>query len=107
MRVIIREAAYADLDRIYSWIAKDNPHAAQSVVDRILDSAELLGRNPYIGHVGRAPNTYEWVARNTPYIVVYTVDEAEDFLVVIAVFTARKIDRPTRYDLSPPISPCE
>jgi plasmid stabilization system protein ParE len=28
MRVIIREAAYDDLDRIYAWIAKDRPRSA-------------------------------------------------------------------------------
>ena len=86
MRVIIREAAYFHLDRIYAWIARDNPRAAQSVIDRILDSTELLGRNPYVGHVGRAPDTYEWAVRGTPYIVVYTVDPDENLLVVIAVF---------------------
>jgi len=86
VRVIFREAAYADLDRIYSWIAKDNPRAAASVIDRILDSTELLGRNPHIGHAGRAPGTYEWVVRNTPYIVVYAIDETDDLLMVIAVF---------------------
>jgi len=86
MRVIIREAAYADLDRIHAWIANDNPRAAHAVIERILDSTELLGRNPYIGHAGRAHGTYEWVVRNTPYIVVYTVDPNENLLVVVAVF---------------------
>jgi toxin ParE1/3/4 len=57
MRVIIREAAYHDLDRIYAWIARDRPRAADSVVDRILESVERLGHLPYIGHVGRAPGT--------------------------------------------------
>lgn len=46
MRVIIREAAYDDLDRIYSWIAKDRPRAADSTIDRILESAVQLGRFP-------------------------------------------------------------
>jgi plasmid stabilization system protein ParE len=50
MRVIIREAAYDDLDRIHSWIAKDRPQAADSVIDRILESAERLGQLPYLGH---------------------------------------------------------
>jgi toxin ParE1/3/4 len=59
MRAIIREAAYDDLDRIYAWIAKDRPHSADSVIDRILESAERLGRFPCMGHVGRAPDTYE------------------------------------------------
>lgn len=52
MKVIIREAAYGDLDRIYAWIAKDRPRSANAVVDRILDSAARLGRFPRLGHVG-------------------------------------------------------
>ena len=43
MKVIVREAAAADLDRIHAWIAKDNPRAAYSVIERILDAAERLG----------------------------------------------------------------
>ena len=65
MKVVIRESAYADLDRIYAWIANDNPRAAVSVIDRILDSTELLGRNPHIGH---------------------TIDTSADLLMVVAVF---------------------
>ena len=32
MKVIIRESAEDDLDRIFSWIAKDNPTAAAEMV---------------------------------------------------------------------------
>jgi plasmid stabilization system protein ParE len=38
MKVIIREAAYDDLDRIHEWIAKDRPRSADTVIDRILES---------------------------------------------------------------------
>jgi plasmid stabilization system protein ParE len=38
MKVIIRDAAFADLQGISAWIAKDNPRAARSVVERILDA---------------------------------------------------------------------
>jgi plasmid stabilization system protein ParE len=34
MKAIIREAAYADLERIFGWIANDRPHAAQGVPER-------------------------------------------------------------------------
>ena len=51
MRVIIRESAYDDLDRIHAWIAKDRPRSADSVIDRILESTERLGRFSYIGRV--------------------------------------------------------
>jgi toxin ParE1/3/4 len=86
MRVIIREAAFDDLDRIHSWIAKDRPRAADSVIDLILESTERLGYLPYMGHVGRAPGTYEWVVTGLPYIVVYKIDSDHDEVQITAVF---------------------
>jgi toxin ParE1/3/4 len=76
MRVIIREAAFDDLDRIHSWIAKDRPRAADSVIDLILESTERL----------RAPGTYEWVVTGLPYIVVYKIDSDHDEVQITAVF---------------------
>jgi toxin ParE1/3/4 len=86
MRVVISEAAYGDLDRIHAWIAKDRPRVADSVIDRILESAESLGHLPYMGHVGRAPGTYEWVVTGLPYIVVYKIDRDNNEVHVTAVF---------------------
>jgi addiction module RelE/StbE family toxin len=86
MKVIIREAAYDDLDRISVWIAKDRPRSADSVIDRILESAERLGHFPYMGHVGRVPGTYEWVVPGLPYIIVYTINTNDDEVTVVAVF---------------------
>lgn len=86
MRVIIREAAYDDLDRIYAWIEKDRPRSADAVIDRILESADRLGRFPYMGHAGIVPGTYEWVVRGSPYILVYEVHASDDLVAVTAVF---------------------
>jgi addiction module RelE/StbE family toxin len=86
MRVIIREAAYDDLNRIYAWIAKDRPRSADAVIDRILESAERLGRLPYIGHAGRAAGTHEWVIPGLPYILVYEIREHEQVVIINAVF---------------------
>jgi len=86
MRVIIREAAYDDLDRIYAWIAKDRPRSADAVIDRILESADRLGHFPYMGHIGKAAGTYEWVVPGLPYILVYEVRSADDLIAVAAVF---------------------
>jgi len=46
MRVIIREAAYDDLDRIYVWIAKDRPQTADSIIDQILKARNGSGIFP-------------------------------------------------------------
>ncbi|MFL5039394.1 MAG: type II toxin-antitoxin system RelE/ParE family toxin, partial [Xanthobacteraceae bacterium] len=77
MRVLIREVAYHDLDRIYAWIAKDRPRSADTVLERILESVERLGQLPYMGHTGRGPGTYEWVIPGLPYILVYEIREEE------------------------------
>ena len=46
MKVNVREAAEDDLDRIFSWIAKDRPRAAANMVVRIRDRIRLLELNP-------------------------------------------------------------
>ena len=86
MRVIIRESAYDDLERIHAWIEKDRPRAADSVIDCILENTEQLDRFPYIGRIGRAPGTYELVVPGLPYIVVYQVNADDDVVIVIGVF---------------------
>ena len=86
MRIIIRETAYDDLERIYAWIARERPRSADAVIGRILESADRLGRFPYIGHTGRAPGTYEWVIPGLPYILVYEIREDEELVIVAAVF---------------------
>jgi toxin ParE1/3/4 len=37
-------------------------------------------------HVGRAPDTYEWVVPGLPYIIVYQVRDNEELVSVDAVF---------------------
>ena len=86
MKVILREAAHGDLDRIFDWIAKDRPRSAHAVIERILESAERLGRFPHLGHVGRAPDTFEWIVPRLPYIVVYRVNADNDVIDVVSVF---------------------
>jgi toxin ParE1/3/4 len=86
MRVIVREAAYHDLERIHAWIAKDQPRAADTVIERILQGAGRLELFPYMGHVGSVPGTYEWVVPGSPYILVYEVHAADGLVAVTAVF---------------------
>ena len=90
MKVLLREVAYRDLDEIRAWIAKDNPPAADRVIDRIISSTELLGHFPYIGRTGEAFGTREWVVSGTPYIIVYMVDDKADELTVIGIFHGRR-----------------
>lgn len=46
MKVVITEAAYADLLQIGRWIKKDNPVRAETFVAELFDCCERLGAMP-------------------------------------------------------------
>lgn len=86
MKIRYRRRAQLDIENIYEYIDKQNPRAATEVVARIRSAVDRLGTLPYLGHVGRARRTYEWVVVGLPYIIIYEVDEAADEVAIIAVF---------------------
>ncbi|OGG80248.1 hypothetical protein A3A39_03695 [Candidatus Kaiserbacteria bacterium RIFCSPLOWO2_01_FULL_54_13] len=90
MRVILREAAYADLEHIFAWIAKDNPTAASRVITEIFESIERLEIVPEIGRRGKVRNTREWIVRGLPYIVVYTIDAEKHLVIILGVVHAAR-----------------
>jgi toxin ParE1/3/4 len=85
-RLIIREAAYADLERIHATIAADRPGVADSTISRILDAFERLTTFPSMGRKGTVPETREWVINGTPYVVVYRPEPSMGLLTIVAVF---------------------
>jgi len=48
-RFAVGERAIADMDEIWSYIARDNPEAAQRQTRRFFDRFEQLARQPDIG----------------------------------------------------------
>ena len=86
MKLVFDDQAIADLEDIFSWIAQDSPAAAKSVTDRLFSSIELLGPFLRLGHIGRDPETFEWVVPRLPYVVVYEIDLQLDQVVITAVF---------------------
>jgi plasmid stabilization system protein ParE len=39
-----------------------------------------------MGHIGRDPDTFEWVVPRLPYVVVYEVEWEQERVIVTAVF---------------------
>jgi toxin ParE1/3/4 len=58
--------ALADLEAIADFIGRDNPHAAQRVIVRIVGAVETLGEHPHLGRPGRIAGTRELVVADTP-----------------------------------------
>jgi toxin ParE1/3/4 len=85
MRVVVRAAAERDLDRIYEWIAKDNPRAALGVIERIVGRITLLELDA-LAHMGR-PGVLEGTREliEFPYVIVYQVFEEHREIAVLAI----------------------
>jgi toxin ParE1/3/4 len=69
--------ALANLDRVYEYIAQENPKAARFVFTRIQATTQKLKRFPNAGRVGQVAGTRELVVPNLPYVIVYRVTETE------------------------------
>ena len=89
MKVDWTPIAISHLQSTYEYIASDNPSAADKVLAKILNAAEMLERYPNMGRSGRVHGTRELVIANTPYVLPYRVDKTR--VQVLAVFhTSRK-----------------
>ena len=67
--------ACANLESIRTYIAEHNPDAATRVGMAIFDAAKKLERFPAIGRPGRAPGTRELPVLDTPYLIIYMLDD--------------------------------
>jgi plasmid stabilization system protein ParE len=75
--------AEEDLTEIISFIAAENPIAANSIADKIEKNIELLSENPMIGRIPRDEDIknlrYRYIIVQN-YIVFYTFEERTIFI---------------------------
>ena len=85
MKVVVREKAEEDLDRIFAWIAKDNPRAAADMVSRIRDHINLLELDnvAHMGRPGLVNGTRELIEYH--YIIIYSVDDRRREIDVLSI----------------------
>ena len=75
-RLLVREKAWADLEELGAFIAKDNPTAAVEVVRAIRISFEQLARMPQLGRIVKKIKTSKelrmWLSPAFPnYLIFY------------------------------------
>ena len=88
MTVVWSPQAVEHLTHLRSYIARDNPKAANRVATALLNAVELLAELPNLGRPGRVAGTREMVVPGTPYVIPYRI--RGDRLEVIAVFHGRQ-----------------
>jgi toxin ParE1/3/4 len=73
MRVRLTKAALADLEEIYSYIARDNPVAAAAVLGRVEQLMARLADFPAIGHPSERSGFRVLPLVRYPYLIFYEV----------------------------------
>jgi toxin ParE1/3/4 len=74
-------AAAADLQNIYDYLKKHEPHLARPTVVEIRKSIRSLKQFPHRGRIGCEEGTRELLQRRLPHIIAYRVkDDAIDVL---------------------------
>jgi toxin ParE1/3/4 len=98
MRVTFDPIARDELNRIFAWIAKDNPRAAYQLIARIEVKVMRLA-TPELTHMGR-PGLVEGTREllEWPYIIVYKVYDGRNEIVILRSCMGRKIGKPAKRD---------
>ena len=94
MRVRFTRPALRDLEKIASFISKNNPQAASNIVTRLTKLAWSLSDNPEEGMKADKPDTYVLIVSNIHYLIFYNI-ESDQINIVHFRHTARL--RPARW----------
>lgn len=70
-RIELTQAALADFDDIYDYIARDNPRAAAQVLHSLDESIQLLSDQPKLGKVFRHRRLRLRLLTHDDYLVFY------------------------------------
>ncbi|MDL2314137.1 type II toxin-antitoxin system RelE/ParE family toxin [Desulfovibrio sp. OttesenSCG-928-C14] len=84
MRIRWLRAANRNLDAAASYVAKEDPEAAQEMYAHIRRRVAELAKSPELGRPGRVFGTRELVIERYPYIIPYRIRGRE--LQIIRVF---------------------
>lgn len=90
-------AAYADLEGIWSYIARDSAVYASGMIKRIVDAPKSLPRFPQLGRVvpeWESPQIRELIVGN--YRLIYKI-EVERIIVLAVIHGARLMPEEVRW----------
>ena len=88
MTIVWSPRAIEHLIHLRSYIARDNPNAANRIAATLLHAVERLAELPSLGRPGRVAGARELVVPGTPYVIPYKL--RGDRLEIIAVFDGRQ-----------------
>jgi len=90
MKIRWLRKALENIEQEAAYISRENPAAANKVVQHIYNSVALLADNPTLGHPGRIPDTRELIVPDTRYIIPYRVCPRLKQVEILRVFNASR-----------------
>lgn len=88
MKIVWTEPARQDLREIFTYIAEENPRAAQALLAEIKERVGVLADQPQLGRAGRVEGTRELVLAGLSYIFPYRLKGQQ--IQILAVFHAAR-----------------
>jgi toxin ParE1/3/4 len=85
MKLRFTPRAAQDLAGIADYIGERNPAAARYVRTAILHSLQNLVWFPQVGRAQAVKGVRKLVTRKYPYLIYYTIDEAAQEIVILAI----------------------
>lgn len=83
--------ALADLDQIYSYIARDNPAAASKVKRGIQNTIDSLADSPRLGRIAKVAGVYKLVVTGLPYIIAYEVHDSRAEVWILRIYHGARL----------------
>jgi len=94
-RVVLAERARADLDRLFEFLAAEDPDAAVDAIEVILDALDVLRRHPLVGRPAEQGLRDLVISRGkSGYVALYDYYEDIDPALVLAVRHQREAGFP-------------
>ncbi|MBN6773132.1 type II toxin-antitoxin system RelE/ParE family toxin [Pseudomonas granadensis] len=87
MRLVWRQQALDDRDRIMNRIGQDNPEAAADLDDVFESKGDIARQRPTLYKKGKVEGTREIVAASN-YVIVYTIKD--EYVEVLRIIHARQ-----------------
>ncbi len=92
MKLVVSQAAQADLLRLHRFLSGKNPDAAQRAVAAIVGSIDSLGLFPDRGRPSPVAGVRELIVSfgQSAYVIRYAHDAAGEELVILRVWHSRE-----------------
>lgn len=92
MKLVVAQAAVADLARLHAFLAKKNPAAAEKAVATLAAAIQSLDLFPERGRPSAPPNVRELIVPfgRSNYVLRYAYSAPTDEVIIIRIWHSRE-----------------